>query len=718
MNDVEHDLRELFDQRAAGVDVPGLAPKEVLKRGRRRQVGTVVTGVVACLVALGIAAAALGQARRPAVVPMGNGLPARSTSIGGVPVTAPAGWTLVDDYPFASVYAAGKQTCTFSGTGTPVEGNGSPVEGTSSAPANTGEGGGGSSQSCTETTTTYPAGIPVLQLANFEIPLDESVCGRGGYLGQASLPTDGVAVYVADTQADPNITALQTSCPGSADAPGGTLTTFLATGHSTIYVAITVVGPNASNADIAVARHYVSDLSTIEITPTTPTADQGPGYVVATGTDAGTPWRLEAGLGVANANGEHGVAAAVMVTTRPFGEVASTVQHSSGPNARDDYSYLGTQRVVQFGTAGPDVTGITATTSSGLSSQATLVPWPDWFSANERLLGQANGWLWFALTSGRGSLDVHVPSESSQQETPPSTVPGGLRTFTDGNGFLNVFGTAFGHEWSFQQDQGTEFLFSLDGKQQDGYVLTPGGSTQIDIPGGTLLLAFEPPRVKQLYVTSDAEGTHVVANGAWARSADYADAQGHIWVVPMEGSGRGYEWTGDRLPIAIGWPTTSPPAAGDLIAAGSTPSVSWAETWSDLGCPTFQVVASMGDGDLGSSPCPVPWDPQEYANRPSYIGGVYGRSHATVWMLGPSGMLADVNSPDDPTVGGNCGGSIANEGQWAQTGECIFVIPVGQTYVIHPTLQDGTPLDQTITITAQPGRIKTSQTGGSPSPTP
>jgi len=319
MNDVEHDLRELFDQRAAGVDVPGLAPKQVLKRGRRRQVGTVVTGVVACLVALGIAAAALGQARHPAVVPMGNGLPARSTSIGGVPVTAPAGWTLVDDYPFASVYATGKQTCTFSGTGTPVEGNGSPVEGTSSAPANTGEGGGGSSQACTECTTTYPAGIPVLQLANFEIPLDESVCGRGGYLGQASLPTDGVAVYVADTQADPNITALQTSCPGSADAPGGTLTTFLATGHSTIYVAITVVGPNASNADIAVARHYVSDLSTIEVTPTTPTADQGPGYVVATGTDAGTPWRLEAGLGVANANGAHGLAAAVMVTTRTFG---------------------------------------------------------------------------------------------------------------------------------------------------------------------------------------------------------------------------------------------------------------------------------------------------------------------------------------------------------------------------------------------------------------
>jgi hypothetical protein len=81
MNDLEHDLRELFDQRASDVDVPGLAPATVLTRGRRRQVGTVVTGVLACLVALGVAAAAVGQARHPAIIPGGgNGLPARTTA--------------------------------------------------------------------------------------------------------------------------------------------------------------------------------------------------------------------------------------------------------------------------------------------------------------------------------------------------------------------------------------------------------------------------------------------------------------------------------------------------------------------------------------------------------------------------------------------------------------------------------------------------------------
>src|SRR4051794_8790495 len=117
MNDLEHDLRELFEQRATDVDVPGLAPRSVLQRGRRRQVGTIVTSVVACLAALGIVAAAIGQARHPTVIPgEGNGLPARTTSIGGVPVTAPAGWTLVDDWPLAAVLATTSESCSFTAT--------------------------------------------------------------------------------------------------------------------------------------------------------------------------------------------------------------------------------------------------------------------------------------------------------------------------------------------------------------------------------------------------------------------------------------------------------------------------------------------------------------------------------------------------------------------------------------------------------------------------
>src|SRR3954447_1049478 len=189
MNDLEHDLRELFEQRASNVDVPGLAPKAVLHRGRRRQVGTVVTGVLACLVAAGVAAAAIGDARHRAVIPgRGNGLPERTTSIGGVPVTAPAGWTLVDDWPLSAILATTSESCSFSGTGTPVDGNGSSGEGNGSSAGQavpsatpmdggTSEGDPPSGQTCTTENIGYPQGVPILQLANFEVPLTETVCG-------------------------------------------------------------------------------------------------------------------------------------------------------------------------------------------------------------------------------------------------------------------------------------------------------------------------------------------------------------------------------------------------------------------------------------------------------------------------------------------------------------------------------------------------------------
>src|SRR5262245_15575545 len=227
MNDLENDLRELFDQRASNVDVPGLAPREVLRRGRRRQIGTVVTGVLACLIALGVAAAAIGTARHPAVIPgRGNGLPERTTSIGGVPVTAPAGWTLIDDSPLAAVLPTTSEACSFSGTGTPVEGNGaSSAEAVSSAtPLNggTSEGDASSSgQSCTTQNIGYAQGVPILQLANFRVPLMQTVCGLADQEPPATLPADGVAVYVGIFPGGVDSQAALDACPGSENVTGG-----------------------------------------------------------------------------------------------------------------------------------------------------------------------------------------------------------------------------------------------------------------------------------------------------------------------------------------------------------------------------------------------------------------------------------------------------------------------------------------------------------------
>src|SRR3954452_23937108 len=263
MTDLEHDLRELFEQRASHVDVPGLAPKDVLRRSRRRQAGTVVAGLVACLIGLGVAAAGVGPTRHPALIPgRANGLPERTTSIGGVPVTAPAGWTLVDDWPLAAVLATTNETCSFSWPATSADRATAAGPVPSTPPSNegtSGDGGSTSGQSCTSENVGYPAGVPVLQLANFAIPLTKTVCGLADQQAPLALPDDGVAVYVADLRAAPMLGDLQAACPGSDGFPDS-LQTFFDTGHHTDYAAIGVAGPAASDADIAVARDYIDGL--------------------------------------------------------------------------------------------------------------------------------------------------------------------------------------------------------------------------------------------------------------------------------------------------------------------------------------------------------------------------------------------------------------------------------------------------------------------------
>ena len=329
MNDLERDLKELFERRAAGADAPGLPPRDVLRRGRRRQVGTVVIGALACLVALGVAAAAIGQARHPAVIPGGNGLPARSTTIGGVPVTAPAGWTLVDDWPLAAILPTTSQTCSFSATGTAVDGNGSPVEAVPSVtPADGGSGDGSSTgQACSQENVGYPAGVPVLQLANFEIPVMKTVCGLGDQEAPVSLPDDGVAVYVADDQAQADIPAMLAACPGSADARTGrrrssstsgiTRTTWLSAWR--VRTRQPPTSPSLATTSIACPA---------EISPTAPASAQGPGYVLAAGQGGDTSWRLEAGITSFDRRDGSPTVGALMVTTDPSGKVRA---RSSSP---------------------------------------------------------------------------------------------------------------------------------------------------------------------------------------------------------------------------------------------------------------------------------------------------------------------------------------------------------------------------------------------------
>ena len=207
MNDLERDLHELFDQRVRDVDPAVLAPDAIIRRGHRRQARTAVGGVLAGVVAIAVALAAVGSFQRSdGVTPAGpNDLPARATHIGGVPVTAPAGWTLIDDTPLLNVVSTSTQSCSFSATGTAVDANGSPVAGSGPAPE--------PSSDCTSTAQDLPAGVPFLQLANFDLPLMESVCDWGE--DRWTLPSDGVAIYVASFPSGMDSPALLDACPGS-----------------------------------------------------------------------------------------------------------------------------------------------------------------------------------------------------------------------------------------------------------------------------------------------------------------------------------------------------------------------------------------------------------------------------------------------------------------------------------------------------------------------
>ncbi len=81
-------------------------------------------------------------------------------------------------------------------------------------------------------------------------------------------------------------------------------------------------------------------------------------------------------------------------------------------------------------------------------------------------------------------------------------------------------------------------------------------------------------------------------------------------------------------------------------------------------------------------------------------------------MTGPDPLYADVQADGNPNAGGSCGSSVANVGAWANTGECVFVIPVGETWVVQPMNKQDNAFGGTITITARPGKIDVSGPAG------
>ena len=288
--DMERELRELFREKAgeaptATFDTSGAAPQEVLRRGRRRQVGTVLGSAAIVLVLIVGSVAGLNAMLRGEEDPFRTGdydIFERTATIEAFTVTSPSDWYLVNEWPLSMQMAAtsgsASEECT---AAAPGAGQPSPVC-TSSEPSIQVE--------------ALPHGLPMFQLSNVDMGLTAVSCGQ-------DLPTDAAVLYVGlDYERaifgakDPSIGPwpVELREPEAADGPcgAGRYATFSVNGQP--FFAWVGFGTDVTDAGrstvLAAYESMVVDDGWEPIPPNAVT----PAYVIAGGEHGpGDDWRLE-----------------------------------------------------------------------------------------------------------------------------------------------------------------------------------------------------------------------------------------------------------------------------------------------------------------------------------------------------------------------------------------------------------------------------------------
>jgi hypothetical protein len=284
--DIERELRELFRDKAGEAPVStlgtsGAAPQQVLRRGRRRQVGTVLASVLVA-VALGVGSfAGLRSLIRSDQDPFRAGheyeVFERTATVEAFTITSPSDWFLVNEWPRSLHIAVGSgsasKECTV-GVEPPV---------------------------CTGDDETYveplPSGLPMFQLSNTDMGLSTDACGTDLAAGAAVL-------YVAlDYQRSIEGIADPTLGPWPGDATEenggcgpGSYTRFTVNGEP--FFAWIGFGEGASEDDRSTLLATYESLAVDDGWEPGRPGQVTPAYVIAGGTaDDGGPWRLELRLG-------------------------------------------------------------------------------------------------------------------------------------------------------------------------------------------------------------------------------------------------------------------------------------------------------------------------------------------------------------------------------------------------------------------------------------
>jgi hypothetical protein len=288
--DIERELRELFREKVgeapvATFNAPTAAPQEVLRRGRRHQVGTVLGSAAIVLVLIVGSVVGLNAVLRGDEDPFRTGdykIFERTATIEAFTVTSPSNWYLVNEWPLSTQLAVGSGS--------------SSGECTAAAP-----GAGQPSPSCTTSEQSpqveaLPYGLPMFQLSKRDLGLGSVACSEQG------LPNGAATLFVAlyDTPIGgfnaPRIDPFSPNGPLPPISEGpcgpGHYARFTVNDH--FFMSWLGFGGGVTDADRSIALAAYASMTVDHAWAPVPPEELSPAYVIAGGVNqAGDDWRLE-----------------------------------------------------------------------------------------------------------------------------------------------------------------------------------------------------------------------------------------------------------------------------------------------------------------------------------------------------------------------------------------------------------------------------------------